>query len=162
MTQDTVSSPSQLSNPLSELVALLPPPPLPIGSYVATVQVGNLVHTSGVLPMKEGQVAVTGAVGSWDVSVAEGQEAARLCILNALSLVQHALGSLDRVKRIVKLTGFVNSAPNFYEQPQVMNAASDLLVQYFGEAGKHVRSAVGVASLPKNASVELELVVEVL
>ncbi len=158
MTQECASPSTQLS----QLVDLLPPPPLPIGSYVATVQVGNLVHTSGVLPMKAGQVAVTGAVGSWDLGIAEGQEAARLCILNALSLVQHTLGSLDRVKRIVKVTGFVSSAPNFYEQPQVMNAASDLLVQYFGEAGKHVRSAVGVASLPKNASVEVELIVEVL
>lgn len=157
MAQETASPPV----PLSQLIEQLPPPPLPIGSYVATVQVGNLLHTSGVLPIKDGQVAVLGAVGSWDLGVAQGQEAARLCVLNALSLVHHALGSLERVKRVVKLTGFVSSAPNFYEQPQVMNAASDLLVEYFGEAGKHVRSAVGVASLPKNAAVEVELVVEV-
>lgn len=147
--------------PLSDLVAQLPPPPLPIGSYVATQQVGSLLYTSGVLPIKEGQVAVTGAVGSWDIGLAQGQEAARLCILNALSLVQHALGSLERVRRIVKVTGYVSSTAQFYEQPRVLNAASDLLVQYFGEAGKHVRAAVGVASLPKNATVEIELVVEV-
>jgi enamine deaminase RidA (YjgF/YER057c/UK114 family) len=158
MTEDTaVSTPSKLSS----LDELLPAPPLPIGSYVATIQVENLVHTSGVLPMRDGQVAFTGAVGSWEVSVEQGQAAARLCVLNALSLLKHTLGSLDRVKRIVKVTGFVSSAASFYDQPQVMNAASDLLVEYFGESGKHVRSAVGVISLPRNASVEVELTVEV-
>lgn len=156
MTQDTASKTADLSR----LMAILPPPPLPIGSYVATTQVDNLVYTSGVLPMQDGQVAVTGAVGSWNVKISDGQEAARLCVLNALSLLNHALGSLQRVKRIVKVTGFVSSAANFYDQPQVMNAASDFLVEHFGEAGKHVRSAVGVNSLPRNASVEVELLVE--
>lgn len=165
MTQDTVTQhnhPATTSLPdLASLEALLPEPPLPIGSYVATIQVDNLLHTSGVLPMKDGQVACIGAVGSWEVDLAQGQEAARLCVLNALSLVRHALGSLERVKRVVKVTGFVSSAASFYDHPQVMNVASDLLVAYFGEAGKHVRSAVGVASLPRNASVEIELTVEV-
>lgn len=142
--------------------AQLPPPPLPIGSYVAVVRVDNLLYTSGVLPMKDGQVAFQGAVGSWDVSVEQGQAAARLCVLNALSLIRHELGgSLAKLKRIVKVTGFVSSTNNFFEQPAVMNGASDLLVEAFGEAGKHVRSAVGVSALPKNASVEVELVVEV-
>jgi enamine deaminase RidA (YjgF/YER057c/UK114 family) len=140
---------------------LLPAPPLPIGSYVATTQVGNLLYTSGVLPMQDGKVAFTGALGGWDVEISQGQEAAQLCVLNALSLINHALGGLDRVKRIVKMTGFVSSVPTFYDQPQVMNAASDFLVAHFGEAGKHVRSAVGVSSLPRNASVEVELVVEI-
>jgi enamine deaminase RidA (YjgF/YER057c/UK114 family) len=140
---------------------LLPAPPLPIGSYVATTQVGNLLYTSGVLPMQDGKVAFTGPLGGWDVEISQGQEAAQLCVLNALSLINHALGGLDRVKRIVKMTGFVSSAPTFYDQPQVMNAASDFLVAHFGEAGKHVRSAVGVSSLPRNASVEVELVVEI-
>ncbi|WP_373532977.1 RidA family protein [Vampirovibrio sp.] len=157
MTQDT-ATPAIDRAALSQL---LPVPPLPIGSYVATTQVGNLVYTSGVLPMKDGQVAFTGALGGWDVKIPEGQEAAKLCVLNALSLISHALGGLERVKRVVKMTGFVSSAPTFYDQPQVMNAASDLLVEYFGEAGKHVRSAVGVSSLPRNASVEVELVVEI-
>jgi enamine deaminase RidA (YjgF/YER057c/UK114 family) len=99
---------------LQELKALLPVPPLPIGSYVATLQVDRLIHTSGVLPMKDGQVAFTGAVGSWDVPVEQGQQAAELCVLNALSLISHALdGQLERVKRIVKVTGFVSSMPQF-------------------------------------------------
>ena len=158
MTQDSLVS----SQPdLSRLNEMLPPPPLPIGSYVATVQVDHLIYTSGVLPMKDGQLAYTGPVGSWDVTVADGQEAARLCVLNGLSLLRHVLGNLDRVKRIVKVTGFVSSADNFYDQPLVMNGASDLLVELFGEAGKHVRSAVGVNSLPRNASVEVELMVEI-
>lgn len=158
MSQDVaVSAPPDLSR----LNDLLPEPPLPIGSYVATTRVDNLIYTSGVLPMKDGQVACTGPVGSWDVKVTEGQEAARLCVLNALSLIRHAVGSLDRVKRIVKVTGFVSSAASFYDQPLVMNAASDFLVEHFGEAGKHVRSAVGVNSLPRNASVEVELTVEI-
>lgn len=156
LTQDAV-----VKRDLSQLTKLLPAPPLPIGSYVATLQVDNLLYTSGVLPMKDGQVAYTGCLGSWDVNLSEGQKAAELCVLNALSLINHALGSLDRVKRIVKVTGFVSSAANFFDQPAVMNAASDFLVAHFGESGKHVRSAVGVSSLPRNASVEVELVVEV-
>lgn len=153
---------SQNSQMLQELKALLPAPPLPIGSYVAVTRVENLLYTSGVLPMKDGQVAFTGALGSWNVPVELGKQAAELCVLNALSLVNHALdGQLERVKRIVKVTGFVSSTAQFYEQPAVMNGASDLLVKYFGEAGKHVRSAVGVISLPRDASVEVELIVEV-
>jgi enamine deaminase RidA (YjgF/YER057c/UK114 family) len=107
-------------------------------------------------------VAFVGPVGSWNVDVHAGQQAARLCVLNALSLINHELGGqLERVKRIVKLTGFVSSTPSFYEQPAVMNGASDFLVECFGDAGKHVRSAVGVISLPRNASVEVELIVEI-
>ena len=107
-------------------------------------------------------MAFVGPVGSWNMSVPQGQAAARLCVLNALSLIHHELGgAMERVKRIVKLTGFVSSTPTFYEQPAVMNGASDCLVEFFGEAGKHVRSAVGVISLPRNASVEVELVVEI-
>jgi enamine deaminase RidA (YjgF/YER057c/UK114 family) len=157
MTQEIIASIPDRSS----LINLLPEPPLPIGSYVATVQVGTLLYTSGVLPMQDGKVAVTGALGAWDVTISQGQEAAKLCVLNALSLINHALGGLDRVKRIVKMTGFVSSTPAFYDQPLVMNAASDLLVAHFGEVGKHVRSAVGVSSLPRNASVEVELVVEI-
>ena len=154
-----------MTEPLVELPASvlsqLPPPPLPIGSYVAAVRVGNLLYTSGILPIQEGQVAYTGSVGSWDVRTEYAQQAARLAMLNALSVVNHALGGLNQVKRVVKVTGFVSSAPGFYEHPAVMNGASDLLVEVFGEAGKHARAAVGVASLPKNATVEVELVVEV-
>jgi enamine deaminase RidA (YjgF/YER057c/UK114 family) len=144
------------------LEALLPAPPLPLGSYVATTQVGTLLYTSGVLPMRDGKIAYTGALGVWDTTIATGQEAARLSIVNALSLIRHTLdGDLSRLIRIVKLTGFVSSAPGFYEQPAVINGASDFLLAHFGEAGRHVRSAVGVASLPGDASVEIELIVEV-
>lgn len=146
---------------LAAIQEILPPPPLPIGSYVAATVVGNLLYTSGILPMQDGKVAFTGAVGSWDVPVGRGQQAARLAMLNALSVVNHTLGSLDRVKRVVKVTGFVSSTPSFFEQPAVMNGASDLLTEVFGEAGKHVRSAVGVSSLPRDASVEVELIVEI-
>jgi enamine deaminase RidA (YjgF/YER057c/UK114 family) len=132
-----------------------------LGSYVATTQVGNLIYTSGVLPMRDGKVAYTGALGVWDTTVEMGQEAAKLSILNAISLIRHALGGdLSRINRIVKLTGFVSSAPGFYDQPAVINGASNFLLEHFGEAGRHVRSAVGVASLPANASVEIELIVE--
>lgn len=152
----------QNSKMLEELKALLPAPPLPIGSYVAVTRVDNLLYTSGVLPMKDGQVAVVGPLGSWNVPLELGQQAAELCVLNALSLINHALdGHLERVKRIVKVTGFVSSTAQFYDQPAVMNGASDFLVKYFGEAGKHVRSAVGVISLPRDAAVEVELIVEV-
>lgn len=140
---------------------LLPPPPLPMGSYVAVARVGNLLYTSGVLPMKDGKVAYTGALGGWDANAEHGREAARLCVLNALSLVRHELGSLERIRRVIKVTGFVSSAPGFFEQPAVVNGASDFLVEHFGESGKHVRSSVGVASLPANASVELEMILEI-
>jgi enamine deaminase RidA (YjgF/YER057c/UK114 family) len=162
MSVSGTASNQDVQSQLSALKQILPPPPLPIGSYVAVTQVDNLLYTSGVLPMKDGQVAYTGAVGGWDVTLEHGKEAAQLCVLNALSLINHTLdGQLERVKRIVKVTGFVSSTAGFYDQPAVMNVASDLLVQYFGEAGKHVRSAVGVISLPRNASVEVELVVEI-
>jgi enamine deaminase RidA (YjgF/YER057c/UK114 family) len=149
-------------NVFSALEAQLPEPPLPIGSYVAVTQVGNLLYTSGVLPMKDGKVAYTGAAGSWGVGIEEAQAAARLCVLNALSLIRHELGgSLRRLKRIVKVTGFVSSTSRFFDQPLVMNGASDFLVECLGEAGKHVRSAVGVSALPKDATVEVELIVEI-
>lgn len=156
------SSELQLPANLSALKEILPAPPLPIGSYVAVTRVDNLLYTSGVLPMKDGQVAYTGAIGAWGVDADYGRQAAQLCVLNALSLINHELnGQLERVKRIVKVTGFVSSTASFYEQPAVMNGASDFLVEHFGDAGKHVRSAVGVSSLPRNASVEVELVVEI-
>jgi enamine deaminase RidA (YjgF/YER057c/UK114 family) len=138
----------------------LPPAPQPVGSYVPIVQTGNLLYTSGTLPMKDGQVAYTGAVGE-AVSVEDGREAARLCAINALAIVKGHLGSLERVVRVVKLTGFVQSPAGFGQQPAVVNGASDLLVEVFGEKGKHARAAVGVASLPLNASVELEMILEI-
>ena len=139
----------------------LPPAPQPVGHYVPVLPSGNLVFTSGMIPLRDGKVAYQGHVGGLDLGVAEGREAARLCLLNALSALKAHLGSLERIRRIVKLTVYVSSAPAFYEQPAVANGASELLVELFGESGRHVRSAVGVASLPLNAAVELELTVEI-
>lgn len=156
----TSAHPLSLTPQLSELDKLLPAAPQPIGSYVPVIQVGNLVMTSGMLPMQDGQLMYTGAIGSISHPVEFGQKAARLCALNALSAIKAYLGSLDRIQRMVKVTGYINSVPDFFEQPQVLNGASDLLVEFFGEAGKHVRAAVGVTSLPRNASVEVELLVE--
>lgn len=137
----------------------LPPAPQPVGNYVPVVQTGNLLYTSGMIPTENGQVKFTGQVGGIAVSIEDGQAAARLCILNALSAIQAYLGgSFDRIERVVKVTGFVNSVPGFVQQPQVINAASDLLVEFFGEQGKHARASVGVAGLPLDASVEIELI----
>lgn len=144
-----------------EIEANLPSPPTPVGSYVPCIRVGNLLYTSGTLPMRDGNVLYKGAVGGVGVPLEQGQEAAKLCTMNLLSILKGELGSLDKVKRIVKLTGFVNSASAFYQQPAVLNAASDLLVEIFGERGKHVRSAVGVSALPLNASVEIEMIAEI-
>ncbi len=143
--------------------ALLPVAPTPVGSYVPCKVLGNTVFTSGTLPMKEGQLAYVGRVGEGGaLTVEEAQEAARLCILNALSILKAELGSLRRIKSVVKLVGFVMGTPEFYAQPAVINGASDLLVTILGEAvGRHARSAVGVANLPLQAPVELELIVEV-
>lgn len=138
----------------------LPTVPNPIASYIPATQVGNLVYTSGSLPIKEGKLIYSGKIGEGHNSVEYGYKASELCILNALSTV-NALVGLDKVKRIVKLTGFVNSSDSFIEQPKVVNGASDFLVKVFEDKGKHVRSAVGVAQLPLGASVELELIVEI-
>lgn len=145
---------------LAELNIELPPVAAPAGSYVPTVQSGSLVFTAGQIPFADGKVQFPGRLGE-NVSVEEGQQAARLCVLNGLAALQAHLGSLDRIRRIVKVVGFVASAPGFTEQPQVMDGASDLLGNIFGEAGAHARSAVGVAALPRGAAVEVELVVEV-
>lgn len=154
--------PPSTTTSLAQWEAQLPTPPQPAGSYIPCVQTDNLVFTSGTLPMKDGAVACTGAVGEGGVSVEAAQEAARLCVLNAMSVLKNHLGSLSRIRKVVKVTGFVNSLPTFTNQPQVMNGASDLLVEIFGEAvGRHARSAVGVAALPRDASVEVEFLVEV-
>lgn len=144
---------------LAELGLTLPDVPAPVASYVNCVRTGNLLHLSGGLPF-DGERKITGKVPS-DRSVAEAQEAARLIILNRLAIVRDEIGSLDQVRRIVSLQGFVSSEPDFYDHPQVINGASDLLLEIFGERGKHSRIALGVAALPLNATVEISLVVEV-
>lgn len=145
---------------LAQFEEELPPAPNPIGSYVTAVRVGNLLFTSGMLPLRDGQVAYTGAVGK-ERTVEEAQDAARLCAMNGLSVVRHHLGSLANVKRVVKVSGFVNAASDFSQHPAVINGASDYLVEVFQEDGKHARAAVGVSGLPMNATVEVEMVVEI-
>jgi enamine deaminase RidA (YjgF/YER057c/UK114 family) len=138
----------------------LPPPPKPVASYVPAVRSGNLVFLSGQGPVAGGKPIFTGKVGA-ELSEEEGYKAARATILNSLAVLRGEIGSLDRVRRIVKLTGWVNSAPGFARQPWVINGASDLLVEIFGEAGRHARSAVGANELPLGIPVEIELIVEV-
>lgn len=142
---------------LAELGIELPPAVTPAFQYVPVTIHERLAFVSGQLP-RQGDAFVTGKVGG-DVDVEHARQAARLCILQGLACLNHALGSLDKVDRILKVTGFVASAPNFNQQPKVIDAASELLVQIFGEAGRHARSAIGVAELPRNAAVEIELIV---
>lgn len=136
----------------------VPTPPAPVAAYVPGVKVGRMVYTSGQLPFWGGELKYRGKLGE-GVTAAEGYEAARLCALNCLGVIKALAGDLDRVERVVKVTGFVASAPGFHEQPQVVNGASELLVQAFGEAGQHARSAVGVAELPRGACCEVEVTV---
>ncbi len=137
----------------------LPAVPAPIAAYVNCVRTGNLLFLSGGLPI-DGDTKILGKVPS-DVSIEDGQRAARICILNRLAVIRNEIGSLDKVKRIVTLNGFVSSEPDFYGHPQVINGASELLVEIFGDKGKHSRTALGVPALPLNCAVEINLVVEV-
>jgi len=136
------------------------PPPFTGGNYVPAVSAGDLVFVSGSGPQRPGGGFVTGKVGA-DVDVDQAKEAARLCALAALTALQGEIGDLERVTRIVKLLGFVNSAPGFGEQPKVIDGASELLISLFGDRGRHARSAVGMAELPFNIAVEVEMVVQV-
>jgi enamine deaminase RidA (YjgF/YER057c/UK114 family) len=145
---------------LAELGIRLPPAPKPLASYVPAVRTGNLVYLAGQGPIADGKPTVTGKVGA-ELTEEEGASAARASALVALSALRAEIGSLDRVRRIVKVVGFVNSAPGFTRQPWVVNGASELLIEIFGEAGRHARSAVGVNELPLNIPVEVEIVVEV-
>jgi enamine deaminase RidA (YjgF/YER057c/UK114 family) len=137
----------------------LPDVAQPVGMYVPATIVGNLAYTSGQIPLEAGQVRYQGKVGD-NVSLEDAQAAARLCALNALSAIASIVGGIDKITRIVRVCVFVASTPDFTDQPKVANGASTLCGDLFGEAGKHVRSAVGVASLPLDASVELEMVAE--
>jgi enamine deaminase RidA (YjgF/YER057c/UK114 family) len=145
---------------LAELGLTLPPVAPPVAAYVPAVRVGELVWTSGQLPLVEGSLLEAGVVGS-AVTPERAKELARVCVLNALAAVAAQVGSLDRVKRIVKVVGYVASEPGFTGQAQVVNGASELLGEVFGERGVHARSAVGVAVLPLGAPVEIELVAQI-
>jgi len=145
---------------LTELGIVLPSAPKPVAAYIPAVRAGDLLFLSGTGPFKDGQIAFTGKLGK-DLSVEQGYDAARLTLLNALAMVRQELGTLDRVVRIVRVTGHVASAEGFTQQPAVINGASDLLVQIFGEAGRHARLALGAAELPLNMCIELELILQV-
>jgi enamine deaminase RidA (YjgF/YER057c/UK114 family) len=145
---------------LRELGIQLPPAPKPIAAYVPAVRAGNLVFLAGQGPIADGKPTVTGKVGA-ELTEEEGYKAARASALVALSALRAEIGSLDRVRRVVKVVGWVNGAPGFTRQPWVVNGASDLLVELFGEAGRHARSSVGANELPLNIPVEIEIVVEI-
>ncbi len=153
--------PGQIETRLAELGITLPRPMAPIANYVPYVQTGNLVIVSGQVPAIDGKVAITGKV-SWGVSVDQAKEAARLCFINVLVHLKAACnGDLDRVRRVVRLGGFVAAPSDFTQHALVMNGASDLAVAVFGEAGRHARSTIGVPSLPADAAVEVEGMFEI-
>jgi enamine deaminase RidA (YjgF/YER057c/UK114 family) len=145
---------------LAALGLTLPVVTPPLAAYVPAVRSGNLVYTAGQVPIVDGQLLATGKVGT-QIGTQEAAALARTCALNALAAVVSVTGRLGAVKRIVKVTAFVASAPDFTGQPQVANGASELLIEIFGEAGRHARSAVGMAALPLDAPVEVELIAEV-
>jgi enamine deaminase RidA (YjgF/YER057c/UK114 family) len=151
---------SAVEQRLKDLGIELPVPAVAVANYVPYVITGNLVFISGQLPLENGKPAVLGKLGA-EVSVEDGARAARLCGLGLLAQLRAAVGDLDRVKRAVRLTAFVASAPNFTDQPKVVNGASDLMVQVLGDAGRHARVAVGAPALPLNVAVEIEGVFEI-
>ncbi len=154
-----MSAPSSWTARLRELGIALPGVAAPLASYVPAVRTGNVVYTSGQLPMEAGKLVGTGKVGA-EITPEQGKAMARICALNALAAVDSVAG-IDAVVRVVKVVGFVASAPGFTGQPGVVNGASELLAEVFGETGAHARSAVGVAELPLDAPVEVEMIVEV-
>jgi enamine deaminase RidA (YjgF/YER057c/UK114 family) len=137
----------------------LPAPPTPAGSYVAVVRTGNLLYISGQIPMENGELLYTGKVS--DENLETAQKSAKMCAINILAQLKRELGDFEKVSKIVRLSGFVNSDPEFSQHPKVINAASDLLFEIFGEKGKHSRIAVGVANLPLNSMTEIDAIVEV-
>jgi enamine deaminase RidA (YjgF/YER057c/UK114 family) len=151
----------QVDARLAKLDIKVPDAAAPVANYVAYVQTGNLVFVSGQIPLKDGKLQFQGKLGD-SLQVEEGQAAARLCAINIIAQVKAACGGdLDRVTRVVKLTGFVNSTGDFTDQPKVVNGASDLMVEVFGDKGRHSRAAVSAAALPGGVAVEVEAVVEI-
>ena len=148
-----------IEDKLKKLSIEIPTPPSPAGSYIPVVTTGNLAYVSGQIPMKEGKVVFEGKVPEIQ-SLDSARDAAKICVINGLAQLKANLGSLDKITKFVRISGFVNSSPDFTEQPRIINAASDLLVEIFGEMAKHSRIAVGVSSLPLNSTVEIDMVVE--
>ena len=145
---------------LSQMGLPLPSAPTPAGAYVPTVRTGNLVFVSGQVPKQDGKIRFRGSIGD-NLSLEDGQQAARFCTLNALAAIKGEIGDLALIRRIVKLTGYVRSATDFTAHPMIIDGASELLIELFGERGRHSRVAVGVGSLPLGVAVELEMIVEV-
>jgi len=145
---------------LKDLGISIPNAPKPAGSYVPVVLTGKLAFVSGQIPIKDGQVVYQGKVGDTQ-SIGDAQEAAKLCVINGLAQIEAYCGTLDNLEKIIKISGFVNSTKDFTEHPKVINAASDLLMKIFDEKGRHSRIAIGVSSLPLNATVEIDMVVEI-
>ncbi len=137
----------------------LPIPPTPAGSYIPVVKSGNLLYISGQIPMIDGKVVFTGKVS--DENIETAIESARICAINILAQIKKELGGFEKISKIVRLTGFVNSLPEFTQHPKVINAASDLFYELFGESGKHSRIAVGVSSLPLNSMTEIDAIIEI-
>ena len=163
--QETGEKPVEAAQPdfeaeLKEMGITLAVPSPPVANYVNAVTAGNLVFMAGKGPRKDDGTYITGKLGK-DLTVEQGYEAARITAINQLSALKAEIGNLNRVKRIVKVTGMVNSDPSFSEQPAVINGFSDLMVEVFGDAGKHARAAVGMVALPMNIAVEIEMIVEV-
>lgn len=150
---------SDLEKRLKELGLSIPEAPKPVAAYVPGVKIGDFIYTSGQIPLVNGEVKYKGKVGL-DVSADQAYEAAKICALNCLGVVKSLIGDLDQIEQIVKVVGFVNSAPDFTAQPQVVNGASELLGKLFGDKGAHARSAVGVNSLPLDSTCEVEIVVK--
>ena len=143
---------------LKTLGVTLPNPPTPAGSYVPAIKTGNLLFISGQIPMEDGKVIFTGKVTNENIETAK--KSAKMCAINLLAQMKRELGSLDKVTKIVRISGFINSDPEFYEHPKIINAASDLFFEIFGDKGKHSRIAVGVSCLPLNSMTEIDAIVE--
>jgi len=144
---------------LKEMGIDLPEAAKPLAAYIPAIKIGDCVYTSGQIPLVDGELKFKGKVGA-GISEAQGYEAAKVCAINCLSAIKGLIGSLDQIAQIIKVTGFVNSAPGFNAQPKVVNGASEFLGEVFGEAGRHTRSAVGVSELPIDAAVEVEMIVK--
>lgn len=144
---------------LKELGITLPEAPKPLGFYVPAVRAGDLLFLSGMIPVREGKLLYKGKVGK-DITIEEAQEAAKVTLINALSVIKAELGNLDKVKQVVRLSGYIASAPGFIQQPAVLNPASEILAKAFGDRGLHSRIAIGVSELPMDAPLEIELIIQ--
>lgn len=150
----------KIERKIKELGLIIPEAPKPIAEYIPAKKISNLVFTSGQGPVKDGKFVYVGKIGA-EVSLKEGYESAKICAINCLAAIKSLIGSLDNIDEIVKIKGYVNSTSDFYQQPEVVNGASELIVKIFGEKGKHARSALGTSVLPGNIPVELEMIVSI-